>query len=105
MNPMMNWADKGLQAVLVLAAVAAAGLAGLGIAWNGVAATLFPQLQLPFIVSGGLGGVAVAGASLSLLATHLERRSSASDRARMEAIIAAATAVADELPAALGRQA
>lgn len=105
MNPTINWADKGLQAVLVLVAVAVAGLAGLGIAWDGVAATLFPSLQMPFIVSGGFGGIAIVGTALSLLAVHLERRSSASDRAQLETIIGAAAAVADELPGALRRQA
>lgn len=104
MNPRINWADKGLQAVMVLVAVAAAGLAGLGIAWDGVAATLFPQLQMPFIVSGGFGGIAIVGAALALLAVHLERRSAAGDRAQLETIISSAAVVAEELPTVLTRQ-
>jgi hypothetical protein len=86
---------------MVLAAVAAAGLAGVGLAWSGAAATLLPQVQLPYLVSGAVGGIALAGAALAVLATHLERRSSAADRTQVDAVIRAAVAIAEDLPAAL----
>lgn len=97
----MNLSDRGVQAALVLLAVAAAGLAGLGLAWSGVAATLFPQLQMPFLVSGAIGGVALAGTAMAVLATHLERRSAATERAQLDAIIGTATYLTEDLQVAL----
>ena len=94
-------ADRGIQAVLVLVAVAAAGLIGLGLAWSGVAATLDAQFQMPYLISGAIGGIAVAGTALAILGTHLERRRSAGDRADTETLIRVAAEIADTLPAAL----
>lgn len=94
--------DKGVQAALVLAAVALAGLVALGIAWSGVAATLLPEVQMPYLVSGAIGGVALAGTAMAVLGTHLERRNSAWDRAVLDDIIGMATAIAEDLPLAVG---
>ena len=94
-------ADRGIQAALVLVAVAAAGLIGLGVAWSGVAATLEAQFQMPYLISGAIGGVAVAGTALAILGTHLERRRSAGDRADTENLIRVAAEIADTLPAVL----
>ena len=96
--------DRGVQAAIVLALVAMAGFAGLGLAWSGVASTLLAPIQMPFIVSGAIGGVAIAGTALALLATHLERRSSASDRAQFEVIIEAATGIAEDLAGVAARE-
>lgn len=91
-------ADRGIQASLVLVAIAAAGLVGLGLAWRGGAATLGVYTQMPFVVSGGIGGVALTGAFLGLLAVHRERRAAATERLWLEAAIATATEIAEKLP-------
>lgn len=93
--------DRGVQAILVLVAAAAAGLAGLGIAWSGAAATLFPQIQMPYIVSGAFGGIAVTGTALAVLAIHVERRRCAAERAHMETLIASAAGISEDLIAAI----
>lgn len=101
---MAGLSDRGVQAAVVLVTVAAAGLACVGLAWSGLAATLLPQIQMPYMVSGAIGGIALAGTALAVLATHLERRSSAADRAQLEVIIRAATVITEDLPVALARR-
>ena len=99
---MLEWlTDRGVQASLVLCALAAGGFAGLGLAWRGAAATLGVYVQLPFVVSGAVGGVALAGACAGILAVHVERRAAAVDRLWMDAAIASAAEIADALPAHL----
>lgn len=93
--------DRGVQAALVFAAIAAAGFAGLGIAWHGASATLGVYNQMPFVVSGGIGGIALAGTFLGLLAVHSERRAAATDRLWLEDAISSATEIAETLPAAV----
>ena len=80
--------DPGLRAVAVLVAVAVGGLAGLGLAWRGAAANLDVWVQVPFLVSGALGGVALTGTSLALLAIHLDRRAAAEERDLLDEAIA-----------------
>jgi hypothetical protein len=94
-------ADRGVRAALVLAAVAAAGLAGLGLAWRGAAATLGVWVQMPFVVSGAIGGAALAGCFLGLLGVHLERRAAASERSLLEAALASAAEISETLPTLL----
>lgn len=96
--------DRGVQAGLILLASAAAGFAVLGLAWSEVAAKLFVSLQMPFLVSGAIGGVAVAGASLAILAVHIERRQSADDRVVMDEVIGGLSDIVETLPVQLGRR-
>ena len=76
--------DPGVRAALILLAVALAGFVGLGLGWAGLASKLFVALQLPFFISGVVGGVALAGAGLGLLAIHLERRAGATERLMLD---------------------
>ena len=91
--------DRGVQAGLILVAAAAAGFAILGLAWSEVAAKLYVSLQMPYVVSGAVGGVAVAGASLAILAVHVERRLSAEERAGMDGVIGVIGDAVEVLPA------
>jgi hypothetical protein len=97
--------DRGVQAALVLGAVAAAGLAALGLAWGGAAAQIYVGLQMPYVASGVLSGVALAGTCLGLLAVHLERRSQALDRLDLDRAVRVTAELADTLPRALARRA
>jgi hypothetical protein len=96
--------DRGVQAGLILLAAAAAGFAVLGLAWSEVAAKLSVSLQMPYVVSGAIGGVAVAGASLAILAVHIERRQSAEDRTEMERVLGGVGDVVEMLPARIARR-
>jgi hypothetical protein len=50
------------------------GFAGILLAWWGASAELFAVLETPWLVSGGLGGLALVGVSATLGALHLRRR-------------------------------
>jgi hypothetical protein len=75
--------DPRVSTTLVLAALAAAGFGGIALGWRGAAATLFVVLQLPWVISGGFVGVALIGAGLALLITHLDRTEAAAERASL----------------------
>lgn len=79
--------DPGISAGVVLVSACVAGFVALALAWRGANAnaTFVPQ-QLPFVVSGGLGGVGLIGAAGALLATHADRRRMAARRAAIEGI-------------------
>jgi hypothetical protein len=75
--------DPRVSTTLVLATLCAGGFVGIALGWRGAAATLFVVLQLPWVVSGGFAGLALLGAALALLMTHLERTEAAAERAAL----------------------
>jgi hypothetical protein len=74
--------DPRLSTSLVLGAAVVAGLLLLAQGWRGVAGTLVVSGQLPYLVSGAVGGVALIGAGLALLRIHLDRVEAAEERHR-----------------------
>ena len=90
-------ADPGLRAALVLTTVVLAGFAGIAVGWRGVAANLYVPLQVPFLVSAAVGGVALAGTAAALLAVHLERRAAAVRRRELDSIIRTTGLIAQAL--------
>ena len=78
--------DPSVSTSLTLGAVLLAGLLALAIGWRGVAGVLFVPTQMPFLISGSVGGLAVVGAALALLAVHLERTEAAHERAAFAAL-------------------
>lgn len=72
--------DPRVSVTLVLAGVVVAGFALVAIAYRGAAALLLVALQLPYVVSGGVIGLAAVGAGLVLLVTHLDRAEAAQER-------------------------
>ena len=89
--------DPYAVSVTVLVVLAAAGLAGIAIGWRGAAASLVVSVQLPYIVSGVIGGLALLGFSLGLLIVQVRRRREAERRADFDRVVRAA---ADLLAAA-----
>jgi mannose/fructose/N-acetylgalactosamine-specific phosphotransferase system component IIC len=78
--------DPRVSTTLVLAAAVVGGLLLLSQGWRGSAATLFVPFQLPYLVSGAVTGVAVAGAALALLRVHLDRTEAAQERRETAAL-------------------
>ena len=76
--------------VVVTLAVAGAGFIGLWTAWSGLAAEIFVPFQVPYLVSGALGGLALAGFALGVLAIQSTRRAEATRRAEFERVVDAA---------------
>jgi hypothetical protein len=72
--------DPRISASLVLGLLSATGLGFVLAAYWGTADEALVVFQLPYVVSGGLGGIALLGIGLSLLSTHLDRASRAEER-------------------------
>jgi hypothetical protein len=96
--------DRGIQAIILLVAAAAGGFVAIGLAWSGVAARLYVGLQLPFLVSGAFGGVAVAAAFLAIAGIQLERRYDATERFHTDLVVRDIAQLCDELPAVVARR-
>jgi hypothetical protein len=82
--------DPFVVSVAVLVAVAAVGLAGIGLGWKGAAASLDVSVQLPYVVSGVIGGFALVGFALGLLRVQARRRRQAVRRAEFDRVVVAA---------------
>lgn len=93
--------DPFAMSVAVLVALGVAGLASLAAGWRGAAASLDVAVQLPYIVSGALGGLSVVGFSAGLLLIQLRRREEARRRAELGRVV---RAVADLLASARREQ-
>ena len=77
---MNTLADLHRRTVALALALVVAGVVALTIGWVGVSATLVIPTQVSFAVSGGIGGFALVGAGLAVLAIQQRRRSAAEDR-------------------------
>jgi hypothetical protein len=91
--------DPFVVAMVVLAVLVAGGFVGLAIAWRGLAATLVVALQLPYAVSGAIGGIALVGFALGVANIQASRRAAARERADFGRVVDTA---ADVLAAVRG---
>ena len=91
--------DPFVVVMAVVTALVVAGLVGVAVAWRGLAASLVVALQLPYAVSGALGGLAIVGFALGVASIQASRRAAARERAEFGRVVAAA---ADVLAAARG---
>lgn len=89
--------DPGVRAALVLVGLAAAGFVMLGLAWRGAARTIYVPLQLPWVASGSLIGLALIGAGLGAWSVHLGRRADAAHRDAMETLVRDAAELAESI--------
>lgn len=74
-------------ATAIGAAMVLVGFAGLLLGWRGAAALLLVPLQLPYVLSGGLAGVALVGSGAALLNVQITRHLAARERARTGEVI------------------
>ena len=72
--------DPALPGLVVMAAIAIGGGIGLFFGWRAVARTIYVPLQLPAVVSGGIGGLALIGLGVALFDLQMTRRSLARER-------------------------
>ena len=72
--------DPRVSTSLALAVIVVAGFGLVGAGYRGAAALLFVPFQVPFLVSGGVAGLALIGGGLALLIVHLDRTEAAEER-------------------------
>jgi hypothetical protein len=89
--------DPATRAILIMVALAAVGYAMLCLGWRGAARTIFVPLQSPWVMSGGLGGLAVLGMALGAWSIHLGRRQDAEHRAGVEELVRDAVLLIEEV--------
>ena len=72
---------------LVLVLIGAAGFVALGLGWYGSAETPYVPFQVPYLVSGGLGGLALIGFAAGMFDIHVNRVQAARRRANTTAAL------------------
>lgn len=73
--------------VYVAVVIMAAGFLLIVLGWNGAADIDFAQGQLPFIISGGLAGIALLGVGLGLAVAQVLRRNAQELAGKIEEMI------------------
>lgn len=91
--------DPWRRSVMFAAALVTSGFIAILAAWAGVAGTLSIPTQVSSAVSGGLGGVALAGTGLTLLDVQRRRYEAAEDQRDLSAFAAELTELAQLIAA------
>lgn len=78
--------DPRVTTTLVLSVVVVVGFALVVLGYRGAAALLFVPFQVPYLVSGGVIGLALVGSGLALLGVHLDRTEAAEERRAVAAL-------------------
>ena len=86
-------ADAFSRSVILALALIAGGFVAIGLGWKGVAASLVVAEQLPYLLSGGVGGLALILTGSGILAVQASRYWNARERRRLELILERAGAV------------
>jgi hypothetical protein len=100
---MRKWARSSPVGVGVLLVVA--GFIALFLAWNGAAGKDFVQGQLPYVISGGLVGIALVGCGLTVINVQARRADQTELLNRLEAMLEARDADIQEAAARPARRA
>lgn len=96
--------DPGVRAVGVLVLLILGGFATLYIAWHGAEHAVYVPLQLPWVLSGGLAGLAMIGVGAGALSIHVSRRDDAIDRAGWDEFTRVAAELTENLRTAAVQQ-
>ncbi|HEX9889404.1 MAG TPA: hypothetical protein VGA69_07985 [Nitriliruptorales bacterium] len=83
--------DPFASSVLVLVSLVIAGLAMLFLGWQGAAAQVRVSDQLPYLVSGGFGGLGLIVFAVGIGNVQSRRRIEARRRAELARVVMAAT--------------
>ncbi len=94
---MRTWARSSPVSVGVLLVVA--GFIALFLAWNGAAEKDFVEGQLPYVISGGLVGLALVGSGLTVINVQARRADQAELLNRLETMLEARDAEIKEAAA------
>jgi hypothetical protein len=83
----MKKANPALPSLVVFGGLVVAGFVAMGVAWRIAARTLDVSIQVPALVSGGLGGLMLIVVGTALFVTQLGRLRAADERARMDDVL------------------
>lgn len=72
-----------VSSLVVLAVLVVASFVAFGLTWRAAADEVLLSRQLPFVISGGLGGLALLGAALGLAYVQVRRWVEADARAEL----------------------
>jgi hypothetical protein len=72
--------DPALTGLIIMVLLVIGGAVGLFFGWRGVARTIYVPLQLPSLISGGIGGLVLIGLGLALFDLQMTRRNLADER-------------------------
>lgn len=78
--------DRTRNTMHLAVGFAAAGFLLIVMGWNGAASVDYAQGQLPYLISGGVGGLGLIGLGLMLAVVQELRRSTATTAARLDAL-------------------
>jgi len=84
--------DPFRRSIIISIALILGGFVAIGLAWRGAARSLIVAEQLPFLVSGGVGGLALIAAGAGVLAVQSSRYWNARERKQLDRLISLASA-------------
>jgi hypothetical protein len=85
--------DPAMPGLILMGALVGTGFLVLLLTWVGAAGTLYVPLQMPHIVSGGLGGLALIGLGAVLIYVQWGRRDDAAKRRLTDELLDEAAAL------------
>lgn len=85
--------DAFTRSVVLAVGLIAGGFVAIGLGWKGTAGSLVVAGQLPYLFSGGVGGLALIVTGAGILTVQANRYWNARERARLDLVLARATAV------------
>lgn len=85
--------DPVVPGLILMGALVGTGFLVLLLTWVGAAGTLYVPLQMPHIVSGGLGGLALIGLGAVLIYVQWARRDDAAKRRLTDELLDEAAAL------------
>lgn len=82
---MRNWIQNSPVSIGV--GLIVIGLVTIFLAWNGAASKDFVEGQIPYVISGGIGGLVVAGAGITTIVVQTRRRDTDAITQRLDQLI------------------
>lgn len=82
--------DAFTRSIVLALGLIAGGFVAIGLGWKGAAGSLVVAEQLPYLLSGGVGGLALIVTGAGILTVQANRYWNARERARLDLVLARA---------------
>ena len=87
MNRPLWTRDPAAPSLLLFVGLAVSGFVAIALGWRVAARTLFVPSQVPAVVSGALGGIALLALGAGFFTVQVSRRLAAAERLETEALL------------------